>query len=237
MIAIHQPNFFPWLGIFNRIAAVEKFVFFDHIQAPLGKSWFSRNKILLNGEVKWLTIPIERSNKSYQKIIDVNINYSINITRKHLGTIKQAYGKCKYFNEIFPLIEDLYIKKYNKLSDFNKEYIKLVSKRIGLNVIFQSSSALNLNNFVGNRLVLEICLQLGAQQYISGEGCLEFIDPSEFEKNGIEFYFQRFSHPEYAQINNGSFVSHLSSLDALFNVGFDGFRILISTQSFERLKP
>ncbi|MBU4273943.1 MAG: WbqC family protein [Planctomycetes bacterium] len=65
-IAIHQPNFFPWLGYFHRVSRVERWVFFDHVQVPRGKSWVSRNRILLAGTPAWLTIPIEKGGEDFQ---------------------------------------------------------------------------------------------------------------------------------------------------------------------------
>jgi len=238
-VAIHQPNFFPWLGTFHKIAMVDEFIFFDHVQAPRGKSWVSRNKILLSGKAGWLTIPIRKSGKGYQRISDVCINYGTNFERKHLGTIKQAYQKSAHFKEVYAMIESIYANKYERLADFNKEYIQLVSARVGLKASFQSSTEMvnknsRLAGLTGNEVVLKLCMQATANRYISGVGCLEFIEPLSFEEEGIEFYFQRFVHREYRQVNTASFVSHLSSLDALFNVGFDGLRSLISGKQTER---
>jgi len=239
-VAIHQPNFFPWIGIFHRIAMVDVFIFFDHVQAVRGKSWQSRNKIIFpNRDPQWLTIPIEKSGKSFQKVTDVRINYSSNFERKHLGTIKQVYGKCPFFDEMYSFVESLYERKFEKLSNFNKEYIRCVSSNIGLKAKFKSSEEFveendNLSELDGNELVLKLCMQAGATQYISGEGCLDFIDPPEFERNGIEFYFQRFIHPKYNQLNTNSFVSHLSSLDALFNIGYKEFGKLMNDRMIER---
>lgn len=232
ILGIHQPNFMPWLGIFNRLSTVDHFVFFDHVQAPRGKGWISRNKILLDGKPRWLTIPIVKGKGGKQRLSDVRINYSSNFARKHLGILKQAYGKCKYFEEIYFIIERLYEKQYEFLADFNKEFITVVSNNIGFDVIFTTSSRLlkennYLDNLAGNDLVLGICLIMNATTYVSGEGCSGFIEPLKFLEKNIVFNFQKFVHPEYRQIKNVNFVSHLSSIDALFNVGFGGFGRLV----------
>ena len=229
---MHQPNFFPWLGLFHRIALVDKFIFFDHVQAQRGKSWLSRNKILLYGEVKWLTIPVKKRGRGLQKVHEVSINYDTRFEKKHLGTLRQSYGKCQCFNEVFPHIEELYAQGYERLKDFNEHYIRLVVEKIGIEVEYGSSLQL-LNNcvgsedIVGNELIVQICKLAKAETYISGEGCLDFIDPQEFEEEGIRFQFQKFVHPMYRQLDTGNFVSHLSSLDALFNIGFAGVRKII----------
>ena len=241
-VAIHQPDFFPWLGLFHKICLGNKFVIFDHVQAPTGKHWTNRNKILLNNQIKWLTIPIKKKGHTKQKYTDILINYENNFERKHLGSLKQAYGKTPYFEEIFAIIERLYNTRYEKLCDFNKEYLKIITERLGFNVIFESSSSYLAQNpelfdLSGNELILKICLHANAAKYISGTGCLDFIQPEEFKKHGIRFFFQKFVHPEYPQQTNstGEFISHLSSLDALFNVGIDGMRTLISNPMIEEV--
>ncbi len=226
-LAIHQPNFFPWVGLFHKIASVDRFMFFDHVQAPNGRNWLSRNKILLNGEVRWLTMPIRRA--SGQRIADVRIDYSANVARKHLGTLRQAYGKSPCFDEVFALLEDLYGRRFELLAEFNEAFIESVCARTGVSCTFCRSSDLvrefpELEGQAGNDIVLNLCVKAGASEYLSGTGCTDFIRPDTFPQHGVAFEFQQFDHPQYRQGRGDEpFVSHLSSLDALFNVGFAGF--------------
>ena len=231
--AIHQPNFLPWLGLFHRISLVDTFVFFDHVQAMNGKSWLSRNKILLNGKAKWLTIPVCRRGRHLQKITEVEINYESNFTRKHIGTLKQAYGKSCYYDEMIRFLESIYTEEFTYLSDFNKIFIMRVCKELGFDPKFLFSTEIIQDNpktiyTAGNELVLEVCKAVGADAYISGTGCFDFIDPESFKKAGIDFSFQQFEHPIYAQGYSKEFVSHLSIIDSLFYNGFQGTRKLIT---------
>lgn len=223
-IAIHQPNFLPWLGIFHRMFLADTFVFFDHVQAMGGKSWLSRNKILVGGKDMWLTLPVKKAGRLGQKITDVEINYDTNFLSKHLQTIEMNYKKTEYFYEFFPILAEIYENKPRLICDFNKRFITEVCKFIGLSCKFVSSSDLlhshvNLGVLSGNDLVLEICRCLKAQEYVSGTGCLDFIEPDTFLEEGINFYFQDFVHPIYKQYRAPSFISHLSVIDALFCVG------------------
>jgi len=233
-IAIHQPDFFPWLGYFHKLNLVDKFVHFDHVEAPTGKHWTSRNKILLGGEEKWLTIPIKKKGKLDQKYYQIEINYESNFKRKHLGTIQQAYRKSEFYDEIFPVVKEIYDREHKLLLDFNRDFIDTVSARLGVQTdIFSSKELLfenpNLVQLSGNNLILELCVLLEATEYISGTGCLDFIDPLSFERKGVKFKFQNFTCHTYHQVTSQSkFVSHLSILDAIFNIGFDGVKKIIS---------
>ena len=240
-VAIHQPDFFPWLGYFHKLNHADTFVHFDHVASPMGKSWASRNKILVGGKVQWITIPTKKKGKAGQKYFEIEINYNSNFIRKHLGTIRQSYGKCPFFNKNFPLIEELYDREYRYLVEFNVHFIELVSENLGFKKSFLSSRQMSdenadLKSSSGNDLVLFTCLHARATEYIAGEGCLDFIKPGTFIERGIKFFFQRFECKEYPQSNNNSsFVSHLSILDALFNVGFNGVKELISENMLDEV--
>ena len=220
----------PWLGFFHKISKCETVVLFDHVFASRGKSWHNRNRLLINGEPKWLTMPIERKGKGFQRYYEIKINTNIN-KRKQTKSIEMSYLKTDYFHEIFPLIKQLFEANYEYLLDFNLEFIKVITQGLGLNPAFISSQDLACKNpdlitFTQNDLVLQTCIDVGATEYFSGTGCLDFIRPETFTEKGIKFYFQKFKHPEYQQKNSrgNSFISNLSILDALFNIGFSGTR-------------
>ncbi|MEC8243666.1 MAG: WbqC family protein [Verrucomicrobiota bacterium] len=224
-LSIHQPDFFPWLGFFHKIFHSEKFIVFDHVQAPRGKSWLTRNRILLNGEPRWLTLPIRR--KGLQPIHEVEINYDTNFKIKHLGTLKQAYHKAKFFKEVYPLLESLYSQLPKTAKEFSLCSIKEICNSMGIKTEFLISSdivlkAPEISSLGANELVLELCLHSGANFYISGTGCLDFIRPTTFSARGIEFKFQNFSSPVYQQVHGQPFIKQMSILDALFNLGFSG---------------
>ena len=233
-LVIHQPDFCPWMGFFHKLSLGNEFVVFDHVQVPNGKSWMSRNKILLNGSPHWLTIPIIKSNN--QRIFEVRINYQRNFFNKHFGTLTQAYKKAPYFTEIFPIIESAYLKKHEYLIDLNLELITSISDGLGFDVIWHKTSELYrdkefIDELKGNELVLKLSELYETDEYFSGRGCLDFILPETFLKKGIKFYFQDFVHPNYAQLGSDNFVSHLSIIDALMNIGFSGVKTLINSQN------
>ena len=204
---------------------------FDHVQTPQGKSWLTRNRILLNGEPRWMTLPIHR--KGLQPIYAVEVNYEVNFKPKHLGTLRQAYQKASFFEEIFSFVENLYADSPPTVQEFTLRAIEEICSSLGIGTEFVLSSEIvsknpELSNLGANDLVLELCLHSQASFYISGTGCLDFIRPETFSAKGIEFNFQAFSSPPYAQVHGEPFVSHMSILDALFNLGFSGTAELLT---------
>ena len=175
IIAIHQPNFFPWLGLFHKISLVDTFYFFDHIQVTTGKGWHSRVKINLSGKPTWLTIPIYKSGKSGQSYAEIKMQTRDQFLRKHLGTIRQAYSKAPHFDSIFNLLEELYDYPTESLCEFNMHLIKQISCRLNLSSTFHKTSDLleehpSIEALVGVALVLvedsrEVGVEFGIPLY------------------------------------------------------------------------
>ena len=239
-VAIHQPNFLPWLGIFHRAAMVDRFVFFDHVQALRGKSWLTRNRILVQGEARWLTIPTQKAGAGLPAVSEVRIQWDNPTATKHLRMLDAEYGRHPHFDEVFGFVAGLYDKRPGLIADLNKAFFSGIVERLGLSVEFVSSSDLaardpRLRELRGNELVIETCRAAGGEEYVSGDGCFDFVRPEVFEADGIAFWVQRFVHPEYPQKGARAFVTHLSVLDALFNVGFDGVRALVENEERERM--
>jgi hypothetical protein len=230
--AIHQPNFLPWLGLFHRIAHVDRFVFFDHVQALRGKSWLSRNRILIQGEAHWLTVPIVRSGRGLQAVDAVEIVQDGDFPAKHLRTLELVYGRHPHAQDGLHVVEAAFTSGHRRLAELNADFIIRVSRALGLGAEFVTSRSLcdahpGLEQLRGNELVLATCRAAGADAYLSGDGCTDFIEPASFAAYGVDFAFQAYRHPVYAQRGSREFVSHLSVLDALCNLGFAGVRDLL----------
>ena len=129
-LSIHQPTFFPWLGLFDKINRSNLYYIFDHVAVSSGKGWHSRSKILNNGKEYWLTIPILKSGKSGQTYKDIEITKDKTFIRKHLGTLRQAYGKAPFFIEIYKDIEVLYNRMSIGLAEFNIDCLELFCHRL-----------------------------------------------------------------------------------------------------------
>ncbi len=235
-VAIHQPNFMPWLGLFQRLAMVERFVLFDHVQAMGGRTWLSRNRLLIGGEARWLSLPVKKSGRFGQAVNGVEISYEGDFLRKHLRTITLSYGQSTHAAPFIAMMGELYETRHKYIADFNGDFIRRVCDHLGIGPEIVRSSDLVAQDpaiaaLKGNDLVLAVCRAAGATEYVSGDGCHDFISPDTFEAAGIAFYFQNFVHPTYPQPGATAFVSHLSAFDALCNVGAIETRRLVMNQT------
>lgn len=235
IVAIHQPNFLPWLGYFYKIYKSEVFVFLDNVQLPIGRSFCHRNKVKTsNGEI-WLSLPILRAGKTLKKLLinQVKIDNSQNWRRKHLKTLEMNYKKVRYFSEVFKLTEDIYyLKDWEYLADFNIELIKKFTEYIGLNVNFVKASELNVEGR-STELLIQIVKKTDGDIYLSGFGGVEYQEEKLFKKEGIKLEYYNFVHPEYHQLW-GAFVPNLSVIDLIFNMGEKSGEIIRKNKKFNQ---
>ena len=217
IISIHQPNYIPWLGFFNKILLSDTYVVFDDVQFPRGKDYANRNQIKTNNGKMWLTVPvIGKSDLKPWNQIEINKNGWVN---KHLSNIESFYKKTSYFNEYYPEIKNIYLKDHNLLIDLTldliKHFLKILDKEV--KIVLSSDIKTDLK---GLDKILYILKNLNATKYISGDGdgSKRYIDEKLFSDQGIELVWQNYKHPIYKQQFN-EFIPYMSILDLLFNEG------------------
>ena len=217
VVSIHQPNYIPWLGFFNKILLSDTYVVFDDVQFPRGKDYANRNQIKTNNGKMWLTIPvIGKSDLKPWNQIEINKNGWVN---KHLSNIESFYKKTPYFNEYYPEIKNIYLKDHNLLIDLTldliKHFLKILDKEV--KIVLSSDIKTDLK---GLDKILYILKNLNATKYISGDGdgSKRYIDEKLFSDQGIELVWQNYKHPIYKQQFN-EFIPYMSILDLLFNEG------------------
>ncbi len=117
VVTIHQPNFAPWPGYFHKMMMVDVFVYLDNV--PFSKNSFqNRNKVVVNGASQWLTVPV-CSRGSYGELTrDIRINFQTDWRRKHVATLRQNYGRSKWFEWVYSRIEPIYQSKEELLYRF-----------------------------------------------------------------------------------------------------------------------
>lgn len=221
-----QPTYFPWAGYFNLISKVDYFIFLDDAQFQKG-TWHNRNKLLVNTVATWLTIPVIREFLG-QKICDSIIDDQKSWRKKHTTLIQQNYHNHPYFSIISPIVEIIQDKSIVCLSDLNQRIIKTISKLLNIQPVFLLSSELNIFGERSERLA-RICEKLHCEEYISPPGASLYLKEDGFVNlTKVKLTMNEFAANEYQQHKSKEFVSHLSILDVLANLGLEKTKEYIS---------
>jgi hypothetical protein len=227
-VAIHQPNFFPWIGFFNKIYKADQFIYLDHVENnPRSAIYTKRVKIIVNREEHWLTCNLKSiPGQIFCRIDEMRIDNPERLKDKHLKTIELSYKKATYFSDVFPIIQDFYDHKSEFIADRNIFFIESVCDKINIATKRIRSNTMGLQTS-SNQLLIDIVKSLEANCYIPGGGASDYQDDILFDKNEIKLEYQSFVHPKYEQFNTNEFVSGLSVIDLLMNKGFKEGEILV----------
>ena len=213
MIAIHQPNYLPWLGFFDKARIADKLVLLDNVAYTRGGVG-NRNRIRTKKGLEWITVPVHYPYGA--EIKDVQTVDS-GWEETHWKTLFFNYHRAPYFNEVANILQPVYQKRWHKLAEVNETLIRLILKYLGLSTKIFRSSELEVEG-KSSELLVSICKAAGDREYLSGVGATGYLDVNLFEREGISVRFQLFRPPEYAQ-RFGDFIPNLSAVDYLFNCG------------------
>lgn len=214
--AIMQPTYLPWAGFFNLILEVDIFVFLDDAQYQKS-SWHSRNVISNNGSRQWITVPVKHEKLS-QKINETLFANSL-WKSKHIKTIEQTYAHHEHIRDLYDVLATLENDRSENLADLNITLIKSILKNLSINAKLLRSSDLGVGGERSSRLV-EILSSVGATEYLSPIGARQYLEEDSFEAiSGLKLSFQDYKPKSYGQKNSTNFLSHLSVVDLIANIG------------------
>jgi len=226
-VSIHQPSYFPWLGLLDKINQSDTFIILDTVQ--LNDNAFQSRNIFLNhtGDIQYLTIPVQK--KDYQKKMMRELRVvDKKWQKKHNGFIIANYKKHPFFDEIYPFIEKVYTKKYEFLIDILLDSMSASNDIFGINSKIVLASELEVDNsLVKDDLVIALLEKCQAVTYLSGTGAKSYQDENKFIEHNIKLSYQSFTHPSYNQKNASTFEIGLSALDVAFNLGIDNARKIL----------
>ena len=230
VVAIHQPNFFPWLGYFDKIARSDAFIVLDNVQFPkTGGTWINRVRIMVNGHPAWLTMSIVRSYRGVRLIRDMRINSAVSWRPRMLEIISQSYSHAPYFKAVFGFLADAMANPTDNLAEFNLAAIRTVVEGLGLNpakLVLGSSLGVEGKS---TDLLVAMVKAVGGTAYLCGGGAGGYQDDAKFPEAGLELLYQQFQHPVYPQSNTGTFTPGLSIIDVLMHCGFERTRVLVES--------
>lgn len=224
-LGIMQPYFFPYLGYWQLINAVDTYVVYDDV-AYIKGGWINRNNILVNEKANLITLSLENSS-SFKNINEINIIKNGKNAEKIVKTIQMAYKKAPFFNQVMPILENLLLKN-DKIANLNYNSILEINKYLKINTnIILSSSLSKDNSLKAQDKVIHINKLLGSDTYINAIGGQELYDREEFKREGIELKFLKMNDIKYTQFKN-EFVSNLSIIDALMFNSPEQIRVMLT---------
>lgn len=219
LVAIHQPNFFPWLGYFDKIRRVDVFILLDDVQFPkTGSGYCNRVQIASNGAAQWLTAPVARAYHGFRTIQEMR--FAPSSWRADLvNRLRATYKRTPYFDVVGPALEPLLTNDEDSVADYNAGNLLELASWLGLeHKKIVRSSELNVP-FTGTERLIALTLAAGGSAYLSGGGAHGYQDQEMFKRSSVQLRFQDFVHPTYEQFGAAAFLPGLSIIDALVNCG------------------
>ena len=220
-VAIHQPNFFPWLGYFAKIASSDVFIFFDDVQFPkTGGTSSNRVKLLISDESRWVTAAIERNYHGTRTIQEMTYQATVQWREKLLKTIETNYRRHPLYNETMDLIAPLLLSPEANIAEYNIRAITAIVHRLGLDTDKLKRSSTLPHEGSSNELLCSLTQLVGGDTYMCGGGADGYQDEAVFNERGVKLRHQSFVHPIYPQRGREDFVAGLSIIDAAMNLGW-----------------
>ena len=233
-IAIMQPYLFPYIGYFQLINAVDRFIIYDDVNY-IKKGWINRNRVLANCKASMFTLPLRKASQNkliYQ--IEISPEYDKWKT-KFLKTIERSYSKSPYYLETLNVIEEILACEDRQLSPFIIHSLKTVCDRIGISTpIVRSKDRYGNTELKGQDRIIDIVCKEGASTYINPINGIELYNQQHFAERETELLFLKSRVIRYPQLSK-EFVPFLSILDVMMSVGLDSTRELLT--GYDTIKP
>lgn len=228
-ISINQPAYLPWLGYFHRIAVSDIHVVLDQVQFEKN-SVTNRNKIRTATGWSWLTVPVKTKGRFGElEISKIEIDNTTKWIDKHWKSICQYYGKAPYFNQYAPVLDDIYGRTWERLTDLTAEMNNyLMCDVLKITTPLRYGTEMHTTGKKDD-LVLNICRDMGATTYLSGPFGRDYLDEKKFQQAGIQIEYHDYVHPEYRQ-QYQPFEPYMSALDLIMNCGEKSLEVIMSGQ-------
>ncbi len=216
IVGIHQPNFFPWLGFFDKMVHCDVFIILDDVQF-IKRGYQNRVQLKYPTGSNWFTLPVITKGRWKQVTCEVEIDTACRWRRSHMQTFDALYGKAAYYADVKGALSSLYEMPTTKLAEFNIPAIRWLTDTLGIKTRIVRSSEFGISSS-SSRLLLELVKAVGGTIYLSGPTGRKYLDEKLFLGGGVQLQYHNFTSVTYPQ-RFGGFIPGLSVLDYLFNVG------------------
>jgi hypothetical protein len=222
IVAVHQPQYLPWLGYFDKIDRADVFVLLDTVQYKKNE-WQNRNRVKASAGWQWLTVPV--TYRFPQRINEVGINNQDRWQHQQRQTILSNYRKAPCWERLAPVIEEILTSAWPHLAPLNIFVVRRLVEILGITTPLYVASELPMFPEDPDERLIAITKHFGADTYLAGSGGRDYMDLDRYAQSGIKLLFQEYHHPVYEQ-RFGAFEPFMSVLDLLFNHGQDSLKIL-----------
>lgn len=225
-IGIMQPYFFPYIGYWQLLNGVDKYVVFDDVNF-INRGWINRNRILINGKPSYFNLPLHKASQN-KKINQISVDLSDELVQKMLKTLYLAYKKAPYFEEVYVCLENILRTEKINLGEFLVDSIQKVCDYLGIKTeLILSSSLEKRNELKGEDKILDICKILKGNEYWNAIGGQSLYSAEKFKEQGIKLSFVNTQKIEYKQFDNG-FQENLSIIDVMMFNSIDTIRDMLN---------
>ena len=212
-LGIMQPYFFPYIGYFQLIQAVDRFVVYDDVNF-IKSGWINRNRVLVNGQAAYFNIGI-RGASSFKLICEIELDANPLWRSKVLKTIQASYGKAPHFAIVYELVQSIMMFRTTSLADFVYNSLVQICNFVEIKTRIVRSSEVELNReLYGTERILDICQRNAADVYINAIGGKELYSKEQFQASNVSLKFLRTKPFVYKQFT-GEFTPNLSFIDVL----------------------
>ncbi len=217
ILGMMQPYFYPYLGYWQLMNAVDEYIIYDDVNFIKG-GWIHRNRIKINGEPQYFSLTIRKASQN-KKINELELNMDENAKKNLLNKVRSAYGKAPYFKEAFEVFERTILYEETNLASFLAYCNREVAKYLGITTPIYTCTELQLDNSLKFQdRILDICSSRGDTGYINAIGGKELYSHAPFDEIGCPISFLRMNDDiVYPQQGSGEFLPGLSILDIMMN--------------------
>lgn len=219
-----QPYFMPYIGYFQLINAVDKFVIYDDVNY-INRGWVNRNQVLINGNPSMITVPLKESSQN-RLINEIEVSYDEKWKEKMLRTIEMSYRRAPFFLNIYTFLKEILFSNYRTIAELNVISINMVCKYLEINTTLDLSSTYYNSDLSGQERIIDICQKEGANNYINPKGGQNLYSKEEFLRQKIKLEFIKPLDITYLQFAN-EFQPCLSIIDLLMFNDVDSIKDLL----------
>lgn len=225
-LGIMQPYFFPYIGYFQLLKAVDTFVFYDDVQYTK-RSWINRNRVQHDGKPRWFTVPVLGASQS-RRIDEVRVSGDSAWRRKMIRGLEESYARAPHRARVVEIVRTVFESPAVSIAELARTSVELVAQYLGIGChIVPSSSAYENRQLRGQERIVDICRREDATCYVNLPGGRTLYDDQGFQSLGIELCFVEPRAMSYYQ-GLAQFLPNLSMLDVLMWCSLTEARALLA---------